>query len=389
MKFRKLSEKKWYPGAVAACIGVLCYVLLSNFSGVLSGVGSFLGNFRIVFLAFVMAYIMNPLADFFYYKLFSKMKLGKLRWTLSVTLTVLTALLAVGLLLGMLIPQLLESILLFSSNYESYAASLMRLIKGGPLESLASAAQLEAVTDNALNFIAGQVQNNAGRILGIVANSGKSMLSVLISLILAVYVLADKKRVMGGVWRFARAVMPKEKYEVMMDLMLRCDVILRSYIGQNLLDSLIIGGANALLMLVFRMQYVGLISVVVGVTNLIPNFGPYIGLIIGAFILLLVNPVHALLFILFCIVLQFTDAYILKPKLFSSSLGVSGLLILISTIVLGNMFGVVGMLLAIPAAAILSFLYHDYFLPRRENHRAKRESDPGTDVPENADPDGK
>ena len=375
MKFRKLSEKKWFPGAVAACIGVVCYVLLSNFGGVLAGIGAFLGNFRVVFLAFIMAYIMNPLADLFYYKLFSRMKPGKLRWTFSVTLTILTALLAVGLLLGMLIPQLIESILLFSSNYERYAESLMRMIKGGPLESLANAAQLEALTDNALDFIAGLVQDNAGRLLSIAANSGKNMVSVLISLILAVYVLADKKQVMGGIWRFARAVMPAEKYEVMMDLVLRCDTILRSYIGQNLLDSLIIGGTNALLMLAFRMEYVGLISVVVGVTNLIPNFGPFIGLGIGAFILLLVNPIHALLFILFCIVLQFTDAYILKPKLFSSSLGVSGLLILISTIVLGSMFHVVGMLLAIPVAALLSFLYNDYFLPRHENRPAKQPAD--------------
>ena len=143
-----------------------------------------------------------------------------------------------------------------------------------------------------------------------------------------------------------------------------------SFLGQSLLDSLIVGTVNAIFMLICRMQYVGLVSAVVAVTNLIPNFGPIIGAVVGGFVLFLVNPLHALLFIAFCIVLQFVDGYILKPKLFSGSLGVSGLLILVASIVLGNMFGVWGMVLSVPIAAILSFLYRDYFLPRHEKRRA-------------------
>ena len=145
---------------------------------------------------------------------------------------------------------------------------------------------------------------------------------------------------------------------------MRCDTILTTYIAQTLLDALVIGVSNAVFMLVCRMPYVGLISVIVGVTNLIPNFGPAIGAATGAFILLLAAPGYAVLFLVFCMLLQSVDAYILKPKLFSGALGVSGLTILISTIVLGNMFGVVGVFLSIPAAAIISFVYHEYYLKR-------------------------
>jgi predicted PurR-regulated permease PerM len=171
---------------------------------------------------------------------------------------------------------------------------------------------------------------------------------------------------MAGLWRFGRVVLPLEKISGIMDFGLRCDSILMSYLGQSLLESLIVGFVNAIFMLVCGMEYVGLISVIVAVTNLIPNFGPIIGGVIGAFVLLLVNPLHALMFIVFCILLQFVDGYILKPKLFSGSLGVSGLLILVAGIVLGNLFGVIGMLLSIPAAAILSFIYRDYILPNLE-----------------------
>ena len=229
-----------------------------------------------------------------------------------------------------------------------------------------------------MTSIAGFVQDNAGKILTAAANSGKGIISTVISLIVAVYLLIDKKHVMAGLWNFGRVILPMEKLSGIMDFGLHCDSILMSYLGQSLLESLIVGFINAVFMLVCGMQYVGLVSVIVAVTNLIPNFGPIIGGVIGAFVLLLVNPLHALMFIVFCIALQFVDGYILKPKLFSGSLGVSGLLILVAGIVLGNLFGVVGMLLSIPAAAILSFLYRDYFLPKAEKrfqnkHKGQKE----------------
>ena len=373
--FKKLSEKKWYSGAVIACIAVAFFVLLSNFSTVLSAIGSFLRNFRAVFLAFIFAYILNPFAEFFYYKLFSKMKLGKARWAFSVAFAVVIALLALVLMLGMLIPQLMQSVLLFAANYEKYAASLTQMIQGSPLELFVDSVQLQVLTENALNSVSDVVQKNASGILSFVTNSGKSILVTVIAMILAVYVLLDKKKVMGGFWRLMRLVLRQEANENFMDFTLRCDTILRSYLGQTILDCMIIGSINAVFMAVCRMQYIGLITVVVALTNLVPNFGPVIGAAIGGFILLLVNPAHALLFLVFCAFLQFFDAYILKPRLFSNSLGVSGLLILIASIVLGSMFGFWGMLLAIPAAAILSFLYHDYFLPRREK-QMKKDPDP-------------
>ena len=91
MKLKKLAGKKWYNGAVIACIGVAFYVLLTNLSAVLSSVGGFLGSFKAVFLGMVFAYILNPVANFFYLKVFRKMKAGGTRWYLSVGLAVLSA----------------------------------------------------------------------------------------------------------------------------------------------------------------------------------------------------------------------------------------------------------------------------------------------------------
>ncbi len=372
MKLKKLSEKKWYTGAVVACIGVAFYVLLTNISSVLSAVGSFLGNFKAIFVGIVFAYILNPLANFFSQRVLRKMKFGSRRWALSVILAIVTALLGFVFLVGTLIPQLVMSVATFSENIDGYAASVIKMLEGSFLENFIDMERITTLSQNALSSIISFVRENSGRILNSAANSGKGILSTVISLILAVYLMMDKKRVLSGWWRLVRAVFSRETTVEIMDFTLRCDTILMSYIGQSLLDALIVGTANAIYMLIFRMQYVGLVSVVVSVTNLIPNFGPIIGAVVGGFVLFLVNPLHALMFVIFCVLLQFVDAYILKPKLFSSSLGVSGLLILVASIVLGNMFGILGMLLSIPAAAILSFIYNEYLLPRQEKSQTEK-----------------
>ncbi len=371
LKFRKLKEKSWYTGAVIACIGILFYVLLTNLSSVLSMVGSLLGNFKAVFLGIIFAYILNPLARFFYYKIFRKMKVGRTRWGVSVGLAVLTALLILVLLIGTLIPQLVQSIATFSENIDDYAASMIRMLENSPLRDFVDPQGLATMSQNALNSIATFVRENSGKILSSAANSGKGIITVAIAAILAVYLLIDKKRVTMGWWRLLRSVLPEGRIEGFMDFSLRCDSILMSYLGQTLLDALIVGILNTIFMLICGMDYIGLVSVAVAVTNLIPNFGPIIGAVIGGFVLLLVNPLHALMFLVFTIALQFVDAYILKPKLFSGSLGVSGLLILVASIVLGNMFGVWGMVLSVPIAAILSFIYRDYLLPRQEKRHSQ------------------
>ena len=364
MKLPKLSEKKWYNGAVIVCIGVTFFVLLWNFSTVLAALRKFLGYFRPVILGAVIAYIINPLAKVFHYRVFRRLKSRKIRWYLSVFLSFALMLLALFLLIGMMIPQLVQSIMMFSQNFGNYTESLTGMIYNSPLTTLLSEEALDTLYDNAMSTISGVVHGTAENTMTIVKNAGKNIMTTGLALIISVYLLIDNRAVMVGTRKFLETILPADARIGFLDFILRCDTILTTYIAQTLLDALVIGVSNAVFMLVCRMPYVGLISVIVGVTNLIPNFGPAIGAATGAFILLLAAPGYAVLFLVFCMLLQSVDAYILKPKLFSGALGVSGLTILISTIVLGNMFGVVGVFLSIPAAAIISFVYHEYYLKR-------------------------
>ena len=130
-------------------------------------------------------------------------------------------------------------------------------------------------------------------------------------------------------------------------------------------------------MAIVGLPYIGLVSMVVAVMNLIPTFGPIIGGAIGAFLLLLVKPWYAVVFIIFTLILQTVDGYILKPKLVGDSVGVSGLWVLIGVIVGGKMFGIVGILLCIPAVAILDMLYSDFLLPWLEKGGTSEDSADG------------
>ena len=368
MEPEKRREKKWYPNAVAACVAVAFYVLLTHLDTVADALSVFLGYFRPVILGCVLAYLMNPLAMWYQKRLFKRIRAEKPRWMLSVTLAVLSVLFLLALLLGTVIPQLAESVGTLADNFDGYAASFEAMLDDSGLSmsgTVLDPQRWHTLSENMLDTISGFISGNAARILSATASAGKGIFTWAVALILSVYLLSAK----AGAARLLRALLRPKRAKKALDFLRRCDHILVRFVVDSLLESLIVGATNAAFMLICRMQYAGLISVAVGVTNLIPTFGPIIGGVIGAFVLLLVNPVHALIFVAFTFVLQFADGYIVKPKLFGDSLGVSGLLILIAGIVFGNMFGIVGVLMAIPSAAILNFIYCDYLLPALENRK--------------------
>ena len=367
----KLRNKSWYPYTVTACSAVTLYVLLTNLKPVMKGIRTFLGYFSAIFLACVLAYLMNPMARLYQGTLFKKLRSRKAGWLLSVGLTIVTLLLFILFLLGTLIPQLVDSITTLLGSMDGHLAALKKLTDQGGMAEIIKVDELLGTSGSLMNQLFSILKNNLSNILNVSVAAGRRLAGLVIALIVSVYLLAAKDSVKSGTARLMKALLPEKRYERTAAFVGRCDRILSRYIVFSLLDAILVGIGNAIFMSLMGMQYVGLISLVAALTNLVPTFGPIIGYVIGGFVLLLVNPVHAAIFVAFSLVLQFFDGYIIKPKLFGSSLGVSGLLILAAVIVCGNMFGIVGMLLAIPLAAILDFVYKEEFLPAMEAKRLK------------------
>ena len=367
MNENRVSRRAWLPHALSLCAAVVVYVVLTHFSTLWAGIKSFLGFFSPVFLAAVIAYLVNPLANFFRRTFFKKTKKEKARTVCSNALAFLTVLALLTLLLVILIPQLIEGATAFVANLDIYMEKAKSSLPD--LKFFGKALNLQSFLesrDKLMSTLADMLKNNADTVLLASAQAGKSLFLWLIALFLSVYFLSEKDKLRVGAKRLLQALLPQQHYETAVRILHRCDSILNRYVVYNLLDSLIIGGANAIFMAVMGIPYIGLVSFIVAVTNLIPTFGPMIGAAIGALILSLVGLPFTVAFLIFTAVLQLCDAYIVKPKLFGNSLGVSSLWILIGIIVGGRMFGAIGVLLAIPAVAILDFLYTDYILPRLE-----------------------
>ncbi len=364
MRFLKeLKNKTWAGYAASGCIIVAFYVLLTHLSPVLSGVGAFLGFFWPVFLSLIISYVMNPLVGFFERRLSKGIKSSKISQSLSVFISFVLVIAAVAVIMVGLIPQIAGSIVTLISNMGGYISSLQELISSAPSDREIFGINISSITglgDTVLSEVEGFLTTNASGIIGASVNIGQSFVTFIISMILSIYILVDKENIMGAIRRFLGLVMSEKTYHNASEFWRRCHHILIRYMVYDIVDGIVIGVINFVFMLIMRMPYAVIVSLTVGITNLAPTFGPLVGAAVGAFILVLVNPWQALFFIVFTIILQTFDGYIFKPKLFGDTFGVSSVLILAAIITGGRMFGVVGILFAIPAAAILDFIYRDY-----------------------------
>lgn len=375
MKFNgKWVKKKWVSYTIATCSAVVLYMILSNIDSISEGFSSFYSFLRPVVTGLIIAYVFNPVSKLFENHVFKKVKNEGTKWKLSVGFSILTILIAVVLLFVALIPQLLDSIVTFASNLGDYVDALQEILHEYEDDSFLglNIGSIANMGDKILGNFSTNFTSNMGNLVNTSANIGKSFFDLVLAFILAIYLLLDKNRLKSGISNFFRLVMKPERYDAAGDFIRRCNDIIIRYISFDIVDGIIVGIVNAVFMLIAGMPYAVLISVIVGVTNLAPTFGPIVGAIIGGFILVLVKPWYGLAFIIFTVILQTVDGYILKPKLFGESLGVSPLMILISIILGGRLFGVGGILLAIPFAAIIDFVYRDYCLKKLEEKRSKR-----------------
>lgn len=370
MKFNKnILQKKWAAYAFAGCITVLFYLAVSHIGGLFEIVRAFFRLIQPVLVGAVIAYVLNPLVRFFEGTLLKNMPSDKARHTASVVLTILAVIVSVMVLLTAMIPQIINSAMRFFDNFSTYSAQLIRLLNSLDKNTAFLGVDLSALTDisnQALRWLTGFLDTSKpGNLIDTSFSIGMSVFNLVISFILAIYFLGDRDRLVSGAKRLMHAMMPETAYNSTLEFCSTCHDILIRYIIFELIDGMMIAVINLVLMMITGVPYKAVISVVVGITNLAPTFGPIIGGVIGCFILVMVNPWFALTFLIITIVLQTFDGYILKPKLFGNSLGVPGVWILVVIIIGGRLFGVIGILLAIPFAAIVDIVYSN-LLERRE-----------------------
>lgn len=385
-RFEKALAKPWFAYTFAVCCAVVLYLLLSNVAAISGAVKSVLHVLSPIIIGSVVAYLVNPLADFFEKKVFKKIKKEQTRHSVGVLCALICFILVVSLLLLALIPSLIKSISNLIANWDKYTA-----LAGSLLDKAAALAQKlhieinleesDKLIKSSLDSLLNTVKNNSKIILDTVGSIGSSVSNWLIGILFGFCFLFSEKTIVEGLKKIRCAIWKQEKLERHDNLLNHCNSIFIRYVGCTLLDALIIGTLVLIFMLIMRIPYAPLVASLVAITNILPTFGPMIGTGLGVFFLVLDKPLNALIFFIFMCVLQGLDGMVLKPILFKDSLGIPAAWTLVLIIIGGKIAGIVGILLSIPFGAIFTIVYRETLLPTLEKRISHINSEPKPEAP--------
>lgn len=321
----------------------------------------------------VIAYLCDPILRFYEYTLFRRVKSNGLRRGVSLFLTMLTALGALALILVMIVPQLVDSIRSLVANYDKYLDDLLRFVqrlvdqitKDMPIEvNISSKERLVALITDVFGSVEDFYNEFVSPIMGSV-NPGQTvwgavdgtftfLKNFVLGLFIALYILTSKEKRIGQIQKFRRAMFKPETDTKLTSLVSLVDRSFGGFIYGKLIDSIIIGILTFGLMTVLEVSpYNLLIATFVGVTNIIPVFGPFIGAIPSFLIVLISNPSKAFLFIILILVIQQLDGNVIGPKILGDNVGVSSLTVLVAITLCGSLWGVGGMLIGVPLFAVV------------------------------------
>ena len=319
----------------------------------------------------VIAYILSPLQNFIEKKGIrplidkfpnkKKKNRNKLIRALSTLSTILLFLILIAVVLLLIIPQVLDSLEIIVSRFPLYMDKIDRIMQGflnqyKDMSDLLSNywPQIEKwLTTQFLPNTTSVITRISSGLVGSVVSFITVLLKFIIGIIISVYLLYSKELFCAQAKKIAYAFMKEENANNLINNMRYANKIFGGFITGKILDSLIIGVLCFIGLSILKVPYSLLISVLVGVTNVIPYFGPFLGAIPSALILLMINPMKCLAFLIFVLILQQFDGNVIGPKILGDSTGLSGFWVIFAITVFGGIFGVFGMFIGVPLFAVL------------------------------------
>ena len=379
--FSRYEKNRWTGLTISLCIVVIFYMVLTHVDSLRGFFDSFLNITSTVIIGAIIAYIVNPLAVFIYEKLRKVFKRKEnAAWALSASTSLILVLVIFVVLIAIITPMLIENINNFALGLSGYMNSLKGLIINSTMDQEFKNAAIDFINEQSnftavvRRYVLGNDLTPTG-VINLSKNIGAGALNLFIGIILSFYFLIGKKKLVELLSEFFYLVIPTQHYENLSNIWKRFNNIFSRFVICELIDSLIVGVANAIFMFAMHMPYAVFCSVVIALANIAPTFGPFVGAFICAVILLLAKPEFVIPFLVFSLVIQLIDGYFIKPRLFGTALKVPAFLILVFLVVGGKLWGAPGVLLAIPVAAILSYIYEDIVVPWLKLRKKTKDED--------------
>lgn len=346
---------------VVICLSIVFYLIASDIAVFSEKVSTFLGSLQPIIIGAVMAYLFNFILEIIEKvitnPLMKKVNMPRLKRAIGIIFTY-AIVGTIGYLFAIIvIPQLIASVArlvtLVTDNFDSISMWVIEQIEGLHIREDYLQYIVDwwnGVLDNTLGFVTGLIPV-IGSIVGLVL---ASIWNIAIGIIVSVYLLFDKDRFRALGRKVTYSIFHGPRANRTLELARRADTIFGRFLSGKILDSFIIGILTYIILMIFQMPFPILVSFIIGVTNIIPFFGPFIGAVPGVFIIAIVSPIQALWFIVIVILLQQFDGNILGPKILGDSLGISAFWILFSLLVAGKLLGFIGLIIGVP---LFVFIY--------------------------------
>lgn len=382
MKRQFKWDKKYLHWGVTAFLvitgSIVFFLIVSRLPYVWSAVNKIIGILSPVIYGLVFAYLLNKMMAFFENKFLIRAgrrlfrgnggKAGSFARITGVILTFLCMLLIVGGTLALVLPQIYNSVQLLINQlpgyYDDVAALSRRFLAANPDMEELVVRFFGSVTDSLTNWLTATLLEQTDQIITSLTSGVLSVLkeivSIIIGFIVSVYVLYHKEKFTAQCKRLVYGFFKPKLSNGILKTVRFLDKTVGGFILGKLIEAFIVGIITYIFMVVFGMPYGALIAVLVGLTTIIPFFGPFIGGIPSVLMILLESPVKCFIFLIFLVILHVLDANVLSPKIQSNTVGLSGFWVLFSILLFGGLFGFVGLLLGVPVFAVIYASIRDY-----------------------------
>lgn len=369
---------------------IVLFVILNvdRFSTWLDMVGYVL---RPVIIGLVLAFLCNPIFRIFERRVFFSVRPQRLRRVLALVVTYIILFLVFFTLIMLIVPQLIESILDFLNSYDSYLSNALvnvndligltndsfstnipvleyEEINASIAEFLASL-DLQNFLDSLLNY------DNITTALSLLGDVLLIFVDVIFGIFISVYLLYSKERRYAQIMRLRRALFNDRVNAWITNVCTVADRSFGGFLRGKLLDSTIVGFLVYIIISIMQIPYAVLIAVIIGITDIVPVIGPFIGVIPTAVIILLTDPIKVIPFLLCILIVQQIDGNIIAPKILGENTGVSSLCVMIAITVMGSLWGLVGMVLGVPLFATVLDLLDNYLNARLTKKNLPTETD--------------
>ncbi len=372
-------NKKYNTIAIYACIVIVFAIVIlmigMNFSSVLDWVGSILLILSPIAYGFVFAYLLNPLMKLCENKWLKfigakerKLKFrrkkspspAKVKRLLSVIITYLIFIIVISMFVWLVAPQIASSYNDLESKMSFYISSAASWIENLGSESelfktIVDFIDADQIIQSATDFLFDSYAL-IQKLTPYVANFANSLLSgvknVVLGIFVSIYLLLSKEKLIAQLKKFICACFKKKHVHELIEIARYTDKTFGGFIVGKLLDALLVGVVSFIVFGIVNIPYYPLIAVIIGVTNIIPFFGPFIGAIPSAFIIFIASPEKVLWFIIIILIIQQIDGNLIAPKIIGTTIGLDAIWVLVSIIVMSGLFGIPGMFIGEPIFAL-------------------------------------